>query len=89
MQAGAPRNYGANCRAPRESKARGDAKKAPLSAGALAVVLEGDTYVLLPEDAAEKLLDRAPELVVCFNERGGGAPDGPYSEHPVPDDLMW
>ena len=66
------------------------AQQSALGKGMLAIVEDGGKYYLLPEDAAEKLLDRAPEFIVCFNERNSGRDsDDPYAEHPVPDDLVW
>jgi len=60
--------------------------------GQLAIAtLEEDSYYLVSADIAEKILERMPEVVVCFNkadEKTADA-DDPYADYQVPDDLMW
>ncbi len=63
-----------------------------LANGQLAItVLDEDAYYIVQANIAEKLLERLPEVVVCFNkekEKTSEA-DDPYANYKVPDDLMW
>lgn len=63
-----------------------------LTEGQLAItVLEEDCYYLVPANIAEKILERMPKAVVCFNKVDEKTVDSddPYADYQVPDDLMW
>jgi uncharacterized protein len=67
-----------------------------LSSGALVIARLGDSYELLPRQAADKVRERDASLIVLDH----GAADAPcpagnsedeayYAQFPVPDDLVW
>ncbi len=62
-----------------------------LALGSLAIVKLEGSYVLVSADAAKKIKDRAPSLVMhCKVAQGASGDSGdPYAEYQVPDDLMW
>ena len=61
-----------------------------LGDGRLAIAVFDDEYHLVPADAAEKILERLPGVVVCFNEPNDKPDENdPYAEFEVPDDLTW
>jgi len=70
------------------------ATRAQLARGALVIVRQDEGYALLPRAAADKLRERAPELVVVDHASTGpaasdGGDDEYYSRFKVPDDLVW
>jgi len=67
-----------------------------LSGGQLVIVRLGERYELLPREAAEKVRERDPSMIVLdHGQRGDDAPastsedDAYYAQFKVPDDLMW
>jgi hypothetical protein len=79
-----------------------DATRRQLANGQLVIVRFEDGVALLPRVAADKVRERAPELVVLDNRAegdratdadatGGGNPedDAYYAQFTVPDDLVW
>lgn len=70
------------------------AQRRQLARGALVIVRHGEGHALLPRAAADRLLERAPDLVVL--DHGGAASppadddlDEHYRRFQVPDDLVW
>jgi uncharacterized protein YaiL (DUF2058 family) len=65
--------------------------------GTLAIVRYDGRFELLPPDAAARIRERIPRAVVHWNDRSAQpasasdapAPDDPYKDFVVPDDLMW
>ncbi|MDM8565774.1 DUF2058 domain-containing protein [Candidatus Halobeggiatoa sp. HSG11] len=59
--------------------------------GYLAIAFVDDNYHLIPAPVADKLLERVPEIIVCYNNDTDSASDGddPYADYQIPDDLMW
>ncbi|WP_157722811.1 DUF2058 family protein, partial [Stenotrophomonas pictorum] len=74
-----------------------DAQRKQLSAGALVIVRHADGFALLPRVAAEKVRERAAELIVLDHGQSADTPvstgnaedDAYYAQFQVPDDLMW
>ncbi|HHB92832.1 MAG TPA: DUF2058 domain-containing protein [Thioploca sp.] len=65
-------------------------QKQQLINGDLAIVHSNDNYYLIPAPIAEKLLERVPEIIVCYNNTEvKPEEDDPYADYQVPDDLMW
>lgn len=68
-----------------------------LAAGALVIARDGESFALLPRLAAEKVRERATELIVLDHGQAEDAPpttgnaedDAYYAQFQVPDDLMW
>jgi len=63
-----------------------------IGAGQLAIVRFDKGYELVPAEAAEKIAARDPASVVLFNaskQAQETAPEDPYAQFQVPDDLMW
>lgn len=62
-----------------------------LSWGRLAVVFVNDTYELVAEGVARKIMERDPSAVVVLHERkiDDVGTDDPYADYEIPDDLMW
>lgn len=69
-----------------------------LSGGALVIVTNGEGHALLPRAAAEKVRERAPELVVVDHgeagqstvaSTGNAEDDAYYAQFQIPDDLVW
>ncbi|MDM8569025.1 DUF2058 domain-containing protein [Thiotrichales bacterium HSG1] len=60
-----------------------------LTNGHLAIAFVDDGYHLIPAPIAEKLLERTPEIIVCYNVNSTTNEDDPYADYKVPDDLMW
>lgn len=71
------------------------AQRGQLARGALVIVRDGEGHALLPRAAADKVRERAPDLLVV--DHGQAAAAGPqdpamdeyYRRFPVPDDLVW
>ena len=58
--------------------------------GATGIVWGAGGYHLVPRAIAEKIEERTPARLVLLNHAQDSlAPDDPYAEFPVPDDLMW
>lgn len=74
-----------------------EALRAKLSSGALTIARLDDRFELLPRPAADKVRERAPEMIVLDHGLAAGseaeAPtsedDAYYAQFKVPDDLMW
>lgn len=62
-----------------------------LTRGLLAVVRQGEHYVLVPAAIAEKIAQREPDCVVVRHDRQQQTveEDDPYAAYQIPDDLMW
>lgn len=63
-----------------------------LSRGRLAVVFVDDSYEVVPEPVARKIMERDTAAVVVLHERATQADkdeDDPYAGYEIPDDLMW
>ena len=62
-----------------------------LTRGLLAVVRQGNQYVLVPASIAEKIAQRDAECIVVLHSRQEQdiAEDDPYAAYQIPDDLMW
>ena len=63
-----------------------------LVAGRLAIVAHGGGFELVPRVIAEKIAERAPEIVVRVNRNAAAAPadeDDPYKDFKIPDDFDW
>jgi hypothetical protein len=61
-----------------------------LSRGQLAIVKFNDSYELVPNVVADKILSRDPEWFIARNETVEVAgEDDPYKDYKIPDDLMW
>lgn len=62
-----------------------------LTRGLLAVVRQGEHYVLVPAAIAEKIAQREPDCIVVRHDRQQQTveEDDPYAAYQVPDDLMW
>ena len=65
---------------------------------ALVIVAAGESYALLPRAAAEKVRERAPELIVVDHGQAGetsvastgnAEDDAYYAQFQIPDDLVW
>lgn len=71
------------------------AQRTQLAAGTLVIVRHGDGCELLPRAAADKVRERAADLIVLDHGRGeaasggDGADDEYYKQFAVPDDLTW
>ncbi len=61
-----------------------------LSNGLLAIAKEKDSYYLVPHKIAEKISQRAPDVIIPLNQQAEEiAEDDPYADYQIPDDLMW
>lgn len=62
-----------------------------LSRGKLAIVRLSGQYQIIPLEAAEKVMERAPHWPVFIAKVENDQPDedDPYADFKVPDDLMW
>lgn len=68
--------------------------RAQLAAGTLVVVRHGDSYRLLPREAADKVRERDATMVVLDHAQSGADQrldddDAYYRQFEVPDDLIW
>ncbi len=61
--------------------------------GRVAIARLDQSYPLLPRALADKIYDRAPDVIVVRNEKNSSIPaaaeDDPYAAYVIPDDLMW
>lgn len=70
-------------------------QRAQLAAGTLVIVRHGENFELLPRAAADKVRERAAELIVLDHASGEparsdeGADAAYYRQFAVPDDLIW
>lgn len=62
-----------------------------LSRGRLAIVALGDSYEVVPDRVARKIMERDESAVVSLHERkqDDAGEDDPYAGYEIPDDLMW
>jgi hypothetical protein len=62
-----------------------------LAQGQLAVCSDGEHYVLVPRNIADKIAQRFHEAVIFLADYTNDvlSDDDPYKDYPVPDDLMW
>jgi uncharacterized protein len=74
-----------------------DATRRQLANGQLVIVRFDDGVAVLPRLAADKVRERAPELIVLDNRSttdtestaGSSEDDAYYAQFTVPDDLVW
>lgn len=72
-------------------------QRGKLAAGALVIARLGERYELLPRPAADKVRERAPEMIVSDHGQEPAAKlaettsedDAHYAQFQVPDDLVW
>lgn len=58
--------------------------------GRLVIVVLDGTVELVPRVVAEKIAERAPELVVTVKKTASEpAEDDPYADYKIPDDFTW
>jgi len=62
-----------------------------LAKGMLAICYDGEHFVLVPRNIADKIAERFADAVVFLADRATSddTDDDPYKDYPVPDDLMW
>ena len=61
-----------------------------LGKGQIAIARNGDSYLLVPVQVAERIQQRVPEAVVLLNQKDEALDeDDPYADFKIPDDLMW
>ncbi|MFN2360816.1 MAG: DUF2058 domain-containing protein [Marinobacter sp.] len=62
-----------------------------LSRGRLAIVFVNDTYEIVAEGVARKIMERDESAVVVLHDRKSDdqGDDDPYAGYEIPDDLMW
>lgn len=62
-----------------------------LAAGRLVICADGEQFVVVPRNAADKIAERVPEAVIFIAQKPVVAPaeDDPYKDYQIPDDLMW
>jgi len=62
-----------------------------LARGRLAVVMLNDSYEIVAEGIARKIMERNESAVVALHERQAddSGDDDPYAGYEIPDDLMW
>ena len=62
-----------------------------LSRGRLAVVAFGDSYEVVPDKVARKIMERDESAVISLHDRqqDDAGEDDPYAGYEIPDDLMW
>jgi uncharacterized protein YaiL (DUF2058 family) len=65
--------------------------RAHLVAGRLVIVSHGDSFELVPRVIADKIAERAPEIVVRVTKAAPQAveEDDPYADFKIPDDFTW
>lgn len=57
--------------------------------GKLGIARIEGRYEQVPKTIAEKILQRNIKRIVIFDDQEAADENDPYSEHQVPDDLMW
>lgn len=65
-----------------------------LAKGLLAITFFEEKYYLVPEAIAEKILNRLPEVVICYYknvkpQQESTMEENFYVDYPIPDDLIW
>ncbi|MCK7543336.1 DUF2058 domain-containing protein [Marinobacter bryozoorum] len=63
-----------------------------LARGRLAVVFVNESYEVVPEAVARKIMERDEEAVLVLHDRNSQVDkdeDDPYAGYEIPDDLMW
>ncbi|WLD58834.1 DUF2058 domain-containing protein [Salinispirillum sp. LH 10-3-1] len=62
-----------------------------LARGQLVICADNDSYVVVPRNVADKVAERAPDVVIFVAEPSAQQldEDDPYKDFPIPDDLMW
>jgi uncharacterized protein YaiL (DUF2058 family) len=62
-----------------------------LSRGRLAIVFVNDSYEIVAEGVARKIMERDESAVVVLHDRkqDDAGEDDPYAGYEIPDDLMW
>lgn len=62
-----------------------------LSRGRLAIVFVNDSYEIVAEGVARKIMERDENAVVVLHDRKSddAGEDDPYAGYEIPDDLMW
>jgi uncharacterized protein YaiL (DUF2058 family) len=62
-----------------------------LVAGRLAIVSHGGGFELVPRVIADKIAERAPDIVVRVTKTApqAVAEDDPYADFKIPDDFTW
>ncbi len=64
-----------------------------LAKGELAITTIDEKYYLVPVTIAEKIRERIPEIVICFNKDQIKEEiiktNDIYAKYPIPDDLIW
>lgn len=62
-----------------------------LARGRLAIVLLNDSYEVVAEGVARKIMERDEAAVIALHERQADdqGDDDPYAGYEIPDDLMW
>ncbi|TGN41921.1 DUF2058 domain-containing protein [Marinobacter confluentis] len=62
-----------------------------LARGRLAIVLLNDSYEVVAEGVARKIMERDESAVIALHERKADdqGDDDPYAGYEIPDDLMW
>lgn len=70
-----------------------EALRSQLANGSLVIVRQDDIYELLPRLAADKVRERAAEMIVLDHAQPSpleaGSDDEHYARFEVPDDLIW
>ncbi len=62
-----------------------------LATGMLAICVDGERFVMVPGNIADKIAERFVDAVAFRVDKREDADDAedPYRDHPIPDDLMW
>lgn len=64
-----------------------------VSRGRLAITQHNDEYVLIPAEAAKKIIERDADAITLLNDPSASTSetdeDDPYADYQIPDDLMW
>ncbi len=68
-----------------------DAMVDQLSRGRLAIICVDDTYEIVPDKVARKIMERDDQAVIVLHDRktDDQGEDDPYAGYEIPDDLMW
>jgi hypothetical protein len=72
-----------------------DAQRSELARGHLVIVRQGESYVLVPRLAADKVAERDKSLIVLDHGQAetctaaNSDDDDYYKQFEVPDDLIW
>lgn len=68
-----------------------DSTRKKIISGQLAIIKYSKRYAVVPMEIARKIADRDPTAVVKINDKPTLINDenDPYSDHQIPDDLIW